>query len=40
MGGAEMKRNIQNCLKKPSLSKGREDGNERQGVELRNLNYL
>lgn len=27
-------------IKKPRLSKGREDGNERQGVELRNLNYL
>lgn len=39
-GGAEVETNIQNCLKKPRFRKGREDGNKRQDMGLRNLKYM
>lgn len=40
MGGTEVEPNIQNCLKKPCLRKGRMGGKENQDVGLRNLKYV
>lgn len=40
VGGTEVETDIQNCIKNTSFRKGREDGDERQGVGLTNLRYI
>lgn len=40
VGGTEVERDIQNCMKNTSFRQGREDGDERQGVGMTNLRYI
>ena len=40
VGGTEVEIDIQKCIKNTSFRKGREDGDEKQGVGLTNLRYI
>lgn len=40
VGGTEVEIDIQKCIKNTSFRKGREDGDEKQGVQLTKLRYI